>query len=83
MPLVNRTSRSLDGVQRAACQYNALNQLTSMVEDGVVYSFGYDKRGNLTREYREDSLIRQYAYNAAGYMALGKNLESGEETAYA
>lgn len=80
--LGNRTSRSLDGVQRAACQYNALNQLTSMVEDGVVYSFGYDKRGNLTQEYREDSLIRQYAYDAAGYMALGKNLESGEETAY-
>ena len=81
--LGNRTSRSLDGIQRAACQYNAPGQLVSMVEDGITYSFGYDKRGNLTREYREEELIRQYTYDSAGRMSLGKNLESGGESAYA
>ena len=48
----------------------------SMVEDGVTYRFGYDKRDNLTREYREEELIRQYTYDFAGRMSLGKNLES-------
>jgi len=50
-----------------------------MVESGVSYSFGYDRRGNLTREYREEELIRQYTYDSAGRMSLEKNLESGTD----
>ncbi len=81
--LGNRTARSLNGVQKAAYRYNALNQLVSMTEDGVDHSFGYDRCGNLTEERRGDSLIRQYVYDTAGRMVLGKNTESGEESAYA
>ena len=80
--LGNRTARSLNGIQKTACQYNALNQLIVMSEDGVTYSFGYDRCGNLTQERRGDDLVRQYVYDAAGRMSLGKNMESGEETAY-
>lgn len=81
--LGNRTAKSINGVQKAACQYNALNQLTAMTEEGIEYHYGYDKQGNLTEERRGDSPIRQYVYDATGRMVLGKNLESGEETAYA
>ena len=81
--LGNRTARSLNGVQKAAYRYNALNQLVSMTEDGVDHSFGYDRCGNLTEERRGDSLIRQYVYDTAGRMVLGRNAESGEESAYA
>ena len=42
----------------------------------------YNRCGNLTKERRGDSLIRQYVYDTAGMMALGKNAESGEESAY-
>ena len=57
--LGNRTARTLNGIQKASCQYNALNQLTAMSEDGTAYSFVYDKCGNLTEEHREGSLVRQ------------------------
>lgn len=80
--LGNRTTRSVNGIQKAACQYNALNQLIALSEDGVDYSFGYDRCGNLTEERRGSDLVRQYVYDATGYMTLGRNMESGEETAY-
>ena len=80
--LGNRTTKSLNGIQKATYQYNQLNQLTAMTEDGAVYGFVYDRCGNLTEERRDGSLIRQYAYDTAGMMATGRNLESGEETAY-
>ncbi len=80
--LGNRTSKTLDGVQKAVYEYNALNQLVSMTEDGVVYGFGYDRCGNLTEERRGESVVRQYAYDAAGRMVLGKNPEAGEESGY-
>ena len=53
-----------------------------MVKDGVTYSFGYDKCGHLTEERRDDVPVRQYAYDTAGLLALGRNMESGEETSY-
>ncbi|MCI8774048.1 MAG: hypothetical protein HFI50_09005, partial [Lachnospiraceae bacterium] len=80
--LGNRLTKSLNGIQKAACQYNALNQLTALAEDGIDYSFGYDKCGNLTEERRGDDIVRQYVYDTAGRMTLGKNIENGEETAY-
>ncbi len=61
-----------------SCQYNVQSPV-SMVEGGVSYSFGCDRRGNLTREYREEELIRQYTYDSAGRMSLEKNLESGTD----
>ncbi len=80
--LGNRITRSLNGIRKATCQYNALSQLTALSEDGVTYGFGYDRCGNLIQERRGEDLVRQYVYDATGRMALGKNLESGEETAY-
>ena len=80
--LGNRTSKILDGVQKAAYRYNALSQLISMTAYGVAYGFGYDRCGNLTEERRGESVVRQYAYDAAGRMALGKNPEAGEESVY-
>ena len=59
-----------------------MNRLVSMTENGVPYSYGYDRRGNLTEERRNESLIRQYTYDAAGRMVLGGNLETGEESGY-
>ena len=80
--LGNRTAKSLNGIQKAVYQYNQMNQLIAMTEDGVEYGFGYDRCGNLTEERRTGIPIRQYAYDTAGLMASGKNLESGEETEY-
>ncbi len=48
----------------------------------MAYGFGYDRCGNLTEERRGESVGRQYVYDAAGRMALGKNPEAGEESVY-
>ena len=70
------------GAGQTAYRYDAMNRLVSMTENGVPYSYGYDRRGNLTEERRDESLIRQYTYDAAGRMVLGRNLETGEESGY-
>ena len=80
--LGNRTSKDVNGVRKATYQYNAMNQMTERVEDGVRYSYGYDRRGNLTEEKCGDSLVKQYLYDATGYMSLGQNLENGEKSEY-
>lgn len=80
--LGNRTSKSVNGLQKAVYQYNQLNQLIAMTEDGAAYDFAYDRRGNLTEENRDGSPIRRYIYDTAGMLTAGENLESGEETAY-
>ena len=81
--LGNRTGKSINGILKAAYQYNELNQLTAMTEDGAEYGYTYDRRGSLTQESRGGIPVRRYTYDTAGRMALGKNLESGEETLYA
>ena len=78
----NRTGRSVDGITEAVCQYNEWNQLTGRTENGMPYSYGYDRRGNLTEERCGDSVIRKYVYDAAGRMVQGHNLENGETTEY-
>ena len=81
--LGNRTGKSINGIQKAVYQYNELNQLTAMTEDGAEYGYTYDRRGSLIQESRGGIPICRYTYDTAGRMALGKNLESGEETLYA
>ena len=72
----------MNGVRKADYRYNALNQMTERVEDGVRYSYEYDRRGNLAEEKCGDRLVKQYLYDAAGCMSLGKNLENGEKSDY-
>lgn len=79
--LGNRTLRKT-GAGQTVYRYDAMNRLISLTETGTAYSYGYDRRGNLTEERRNDSLIRQYVYDAAGRMVQGKNLETGEESSY-
>ena len=59
-----------------------MNQLVKRVEDGVQYSYGYDRRGNLIQEHRGEVQTRQYTYDATNHMTLGKNLENGTQTEY-
>lgn len=80
--LGNRISKDVNGVRKADYRYNALNQMTERVEDGIQHSYRYDRRGNLKEEKCGDSLVRQYLYDATGCMTLGKNLENGEKTEY-
>ena len=72
----------MNGVRKADYRYNALNQMTERVEDGIQHSYRYDRRGNLKEEKCGDSLVRQYLYDATGCITLGKNLENGEKTEY-
>lgn len=72
----------MNGVRKADYRYNALNQMTERVEDGIQHSYRYDRRGNLKEEKCGDSLVRQYLYDATGCMTLGKNLENGEKIEY-
>jgi RHS repeat-associated protein len=53
-----------------------------MTMDGTPYSYAYDRRGNLTEERQNGILTGQYTYDAANRMVLGKNIQSGEQTAY-
>lgn len=78
----NRLSRQKDGGETVSYEYNALNQLTAMESGGVRYGYEYDRRGNLTRELKGQTPIRSYTYDAAGYMTLGSNGETGETSAY-
>ena len=80
--LGNRISKAVNGVQKASCQYNAANQLIAMTMDGTPYSYAYDRRGNLTEERQNGILTGQYTYDAANRVVLGKNIQSGEQTAY-
>lgn len=80
--LGNRIARHVNGILQTSCQYNPLNQLIAMTENGIQYGYAYDKRGNLTEERKGSSLIRQYTYDATNHMVLGRNLESGETTEY-
>ena len=80
--LGNRISKAVNGVQKASCQYNAANQLIAMTMDGTPFSYAYDRRGNLTEERQNGILTGQYTYDAANRMVLGKNIQSGEQTAY-
>ncbi len=48
-------------------------------------NYGYDLLGNRTfrkTNGADGAAVRQYTYNAANRMTLGKNLETGEETRY-
>ena len=80
--LGNQISKAVNGVQKASCQYNAANQLIAMTMDGTPYSYAYDRRGNLTEERQNGILTGQYTYDAANRVVLGKNIQSGEQTAY-
>ena len=78
----NRLSRLRDGEETVSYEYNALNQLTAMTSGEVRHGYEYDRRGNLTRELKGQTPIRSYTYDAAGYMTLGSNEETGETSAY-
>ena len=78
----NRTKCSVSGTDSATCLYDAMNRLTKRVQDGTVYGYTYDKRGNLTEERQDGSLIRQYVYDTANRMVTGKDLLSGAQTDY-
>jgi len=62
---------------------SAAKWLVNRTEDGVQYSYGYDRRGNLIKEHRGDVQTRQYIYDATNHMTMGKNLENGTQTEYA
>ena len=62
---------------------SAAKWLVNKTEDGVQYSYGYDRRGNLIKEHRGDVQTRQYIYDATNHMTMGKNLENGTQTEYA
>lgn len=55
---------------------NALNQFVKRGEDGIRYSYGYDKRGNMNQKHRGEVRTRQYTYDAANHMTWGENLEN-------
>ncbi len=78
----NRLSRQKDGGETVSYEYNALNQLTAMISGEVRHSYEYDRRGNLIRELKGQIPVRSYTYDAAGYMTLGSNEETGETSAY-
>ncbi|MEZ3495392.1 MAG: hypothetical protein K1W38_24660, partial [Lachnospiraceae bacterium] len=48
--LGNRTAKHLNGSPAAAYQYNAFSQLSAVTQGEDVYSYHYDRRGNLTEE---------------------------------
>ncbi len=68
----------------AAMERDILGRLVKVADhNGRKTGFTYDRRGSLTQESRGGIPVRRYTYDTAGRMALGKNLESGEETLYA
>ncbi len=78
----NRIKCRVNGTDSATCIYDAMNRLTKRVQDGTVYGYTYDKRGNLTEESKDGSPIRQYVYDTANRMVTGKDLLSGAQTDY-
>ncbi|MCX4341774.1 MAG: hypothetical protein OSJ72_19375 [Lachnospiraceae bacterium] len=45
----NRIKRKANGTDSVTCIYDAMNRLTKRVQDGTVYGYTYDKRGESDR----------------------------------
>ena len=80
MPIKN--ARPIPMMQQTARRQLQTEMLIAMTQNGIPYSYRYDKRGNLTKESRNGNPIRQYTYDTTNHLTLGKNLESGEQTEY-
>lgn len=52
----NCIKRKVNGTDGTICIYDAMNKPTKRVQDGTVYGYIYDKRGNLTEENKDDGL---------------------------
>jgi YD repeat-containing protein len=80
--LGNMTEKKVNGEKVGIYQYNEASQLTAKILHDTPYTYQYDQRGNLIGESRNGRPILSYTYDATNHMVLGKNLESGESSAY-
>ncbi len=58
------------------------NQLGSEEIDGVLYSYTYDKIGNITKIYKANALYREYTYDALNQLLSETNHIDGTRTEY-
>lgn len=78
----NRIQKLVNGELFESYTYNTGNELISKSDSLHNYTYEYDKCGNLVKESTDGETSIEYTYNLDGKMTLGKNLVTGEETAY-
>ncbi len=78
----NRIQKLVNGELFESYTYNTGNELISKSDSLHNYIYEYDKCGNLVKESTDGETSIEYTYNLDGKMTLGKNLVTGEETAY-
>ena len=78
----NRVKKLVNGKLFESYEYNTGNQLISKIDSEHNFAYEYDRCGNLVKESTDGETTIEYAYNLDGKMTLGRNLVTGEETAY-
>lgn len=78
----NRTAKedySGQTPSRTAYQYNANNQMISLIGEGEEQTYTYDRRGNLTAVNRGEELLKAFTFDAANRMTAAQQIKDGIE----
>ena len=71
-----------EGTTRTTYHHNALNQLIAENREGMEKSYGYDRRGNLTRIIENGQTTHQYVYGTLNRLEMAVD-QAGKAAKYA
>ena len=71
-----------EGTTRTTYRHNALNQLIAENREGMEKSYGYDRRGNLTRIIENGQTTHQYVYGTLNRLEMAVD-QAGKAAKYA
>ena len=71
-----------EGTTRTTYRHNALNQLIAENREGMEKSYGYDRRGNLTRIIENGQTTHQYVYGTLNRLEMAVD-QAGKAARYA
>ena len=74
--------RETNGADVTDYRYNKLNQLVSKTTPDGVFTYEYDKRGNLITEKQDGTALYTYEYDATNRMVMGVNVSTDESSEY-
>ena len=80
-PFGNRTVKVEQGKQTRYA-YNAMNQMLSMLDEQDEERYQYDQRGNLTRVFHDDAVIKAFAFDATNRLTKTENYLDSKAATY-
>ncbi len=55
-----------EGENEVSYEYDALNRLTKLTNNGIITTYEYDENGNLLKKEQDNGVSTEYVYNDAG-----------------